>query len=191
MIPEPLYWLFEQALSDSLCDSIIEQGLLLEPEEGTTGNNNELSLDFRKSTVGFFDHHHWVEGIASHFASMANNSSGWNINLIRPEKVQFTSYEAEEYYHLHEDTNDWRPPSGLLRKLSVVVQLSDPEDYEGGSFEFAPIIGAHWFDRVSPKGFEKRGSVLVFPSFVVHGVKPVTKGLRRSMVAWILGPSWV
>ena len=68
------------------------------------------------------------------------------------------------------------------RKLSVVVQLTDPDEYEGGEFKFKYVE--------QPEGFNNRGSVLVFPSYLEHCVTPVTKGTRHSLVTWIEGPRW-
>jgi PKHD-type hydroxylase len=59
------------------------------------------------------------------------------------------------------------------------VQLSEPDEYEGGELEFLN------FEQPIPKDI---GSLIVFPSYLVHRVNPVTRGLRRSMVSWISGP---
>ncbi len=69
------------------------------------------------------------------------------------------------------------------RKLSVVIQLSPRESYEGGTFEFS--TAAH-----PGAAFEPRGSVLIFPSFLQHRVLPVTSGIRHSLVTWVEGPQW-
>ena len=73
------------------------------------------------------------------------------------------------------------------RKLSMTIQLSDPDDYEGGDFVFNVNQIGQSPDR---EQLRKKGTVLVFPSFIMHGVKPVTKGTRKSLVSWIEGPTW-
>ena len=70
------------------------------------------------------------------------------------------------------------------RKISAVVQLSNPEDYEGGLFEIDNDVRPP-FDI---SRFMPRGSLLIFPSYVKHAVTPVTKGIRRSLVTWYNGP---
>jgi PKHD-type hydroxylase len=76
---------------------------------------------------------------------------------------------------------------GKLRKLSVVISLSDPKDYEGGDFEFQ-FRGSDdpTLTKIVPE-IKPKGSVLVFPSYIWHRVKPITKGLRYSLVAWVRG----
>ena len=85
--------------------------------------------------------------------------------------------------------------NGLIRKLSITVLLND--DYEGGEFQFK-------FANEKMKGLDKvgrglktntltppmkgTGSVIVFPSYQLHRVKPVTKGTRYSLVGWACGP---
>ena len=69
----------------------------------------------------------------------------------------------------------------------MTISLTDPSEYEGGDLEFD--------FRDTDKGSQPRiceeirqkGSVIVFPSFVWHRVKPVTKGRRHSLVCWNLG----
>ena len=69
------------------------------------------------------------------------------------------------------------------RKLSIIVQLSDEDEYEGGDINLK--IGSRDLDL--PK---KKGGVIVFPSFILHRVLPVTKGSRKSLVSWISGPNY-
>jgi PKHD-type hydroxylase len=71
--------------------------------------------------------------------------------------------------------------SNGTRKLSLSVQLSEPEDYEGGSLLL--------YNGEEPMTLPKtRGTGLFFPSYSLHEVTPVTKGIRYSLVAWFLGP---
>ena len=66
-----------------------------------------------------------------------------------------------------------------MRKISIVVQLTDPSDYEGGDFQFRNYGG-----NVETMGvLRQRGTVLVFPSWIEHQVTPVTKGKRQTLVA--------
>jgi len=65
-----------------------------------------------------------------------------------------------------------------MRKISMVISITDPDTYEGGEFEF--------IDGTKPD-LKPRGSVLVFPSFVRHRVTPVTTGTRYSLVNWFVG----
>jgi len=67
-----------------------------------------------------------------------------------------------------------------------VCQLSSPEEYEGGEFEMQPLH----LNAPAQEHLRTQGTVLVFPSFVVHKVNPITKGTRHSLVAWMEGPKW-
>ncbi len=66
------------------------------------------------------------------------------------------------------------------RKLTVIIQLSDPADYEGGRLQ---TFGIEVEDLP-----QARGTVLLFPSLVYHQITPVTRGVRRALVAWFAGP---
>ncbi|MGB0178111.1 MAG: 2OG-Fe(II) oxygenase, partial [Owenweeksia sp.] len=79
---------------------------------------------------------------------------------------------------------DWHMDFGAgeisHRKLSMTVQLSDPADYEGGDLEFM-------INQKVVTAPRTRGTVIVFPSFILHRVTPVTKGVRHSVVGWVSG----
>jgi PKHD-type hydroxylase len=72
----------------------------------------------------------------------------------------------------------------LVRKLSFTLQLSDPEDYEGGQVQFLDENGRTYF---APK---RKGTLVLFDSRTQHRVLKVTKGLRKSIVGWVVGPRW-
>lgn len=101
-------------------------------------------------------------------------------------EIQYAEYEASEGGHF-----DWHHDvipdnSRSDRKISATIQLSTQgEDYEGGEFEFA-----NWHGGELPEYTRKRGSMIVFPSFLYHRVKPVTEGKRRALVLWFHGPTW-
>lgn len=109
----------------------------------------------------------------------ANREFGFDL-VGFAEPVQYTVYEAPTVgYDWHFDMID--EPTGVQRKLSVTVQLSAPSEYEGGDLEFrdgANVVRA-------PRA---QGAVVAFPSWSLHRVTPVTRGRRRSVVAWIGGP---
>ena len=95
-------------------------------------------------------------------------------------QVQYTVYNSavKGYYGWHMDVG----PQHSCRKLSVVVQLSDPSEYEGGELQI-------WTGGKEPVIAEKdQGTVIIFPSYLLHQVTPVTRGVRRSLVLWVDGP---
>ena len=76
----------------------------------------------------------------------------------------------------------------MIRKLSLVCSLSDPKDYTGGRFQFKLTdekTGENYDFEVEE--ILPRGSIIVFPSFLYHRVKPVKQGTRYSLVAWSNG----
>ena len=73
--------------------------------------------------------------------------------------------------------------------VSLSCLLSDPEDYEGGEFEIDTRNGEARNDKskILTINYDTKGTVVVFPSFLWHRVKPVKKGIRYSMPTWHLG----
>ncbi|MEN8894547.1 MAG: 2OG-Fe(II) oxygenase [Yoonia sp.] len=75
---------------------------------------------------------------------------------------------------------------GLLarqRKLTLVLQLSTPQSYEGGDLQVMPSANVLTANR-------DQGCVRIFPSFSLHQVTPVTNGIRHSLTVWTHGPSF-
>ena len=148
-----------------------------------------------------------VEGI-----HMANMESGWNLNWDLQERHQYTTYEHRpdapvtgDFYTWHLDSSD-KPQmeGGRVRKLSSTLQLSDPEDYEGGNFDYIEYQGLFDkldiydtridignFKRTIPFSAKAKGTLIVFPSDTYHQVTPVTRGVRKSLVSWFHGQPYV
>jgi predicted 2-oxoglutarate/Fe(II)-dependent dioxygenase YbiX len=95
--------------------------------------------------------------------------------------VQLARYDSSDsgFYTWHTDFADLAPQ----RKISISVQLSRPEDYEGGDLELL-------FQSEPYKVARTRGAFIAFPSFALHRVTPVTRGTRWSLVAWVTGRRW-
>lgn len=146
----------------------------------TFGGPND---DYRRSKVA------WLSGnteLMDLLFPYAESAGTWmNIDVKAIADFQYTEYHATENgkYDWHHDV-DWNNNNGRDRKLSMTVQLSDPEDYEGGIFEFGEGV-----EQPQANSREK-GTVLVFPSYLQHCVTPVTKGVRKTLVAWFEGPTW-
>ena len=76
---------------------------------------------------------------------------------------------------------------GKVRKLSMTINLTTPDQYKGGNlkFDFGPHAGRGRFKTCQE--IRPQGSIIVFPSFIQHQVTPVTSGTRYSLVVWSLG----
>ena len=152
--------------------------------DGSTQNNGVRSSEIR--WINPYDaQSRFITDMLWYYANEANrNAFGFDINYL-PD-IQYTKYTAEQNgkYDWHCDTF-WANPTAYDRKISIVIQLSDSRDYEGGDFEFDPQHPQLPADQIRTKG-----SVIVFPSFLTHRVTPVTKGERRSLVSWIQGPKF-
>ncbi len=124
--------------------------------------------------------HKWLYERISNYAIQQNNERYfYDIRGIF-ESLQLMDYGVGDFFDWH---LDFGSGYSSIRKLSVTIQLSDPSDYEGGELQFMQnkdIVNA-------PKG---QGTVVIFPSFVMHRVAPITNGRRRSIVGWISGPPY-
>ena len=193
------YWVSEEPLAPELCDRIVAEGERLDLFEATI-RKDTTGGKIRRSEIGWFSrkvHNDWLLDPLWALVQQAN-AACWNWAVDQLQSVQYTTYGEGEFYAWHTDQEAKpyvkEPGAGKVRKLSVSVQLSEADDYEGGDFELEEMyripskheMRIRVIDELRP-----RGSVLVFPAHLFHQVTPVTCGVRRSLVAWYLGPPFV
>ena len=169
-------------LPSELCNMIINEcESNLDLSDGVTGGG--LNRSTRDSQVGWIPKIHWINGVIWHYVWNANQEVyNYDITGIHGS-VQYTTYSPNEYYTWHcDDMNGFEDIGN--RKLSVSIQLSDASEYEGGEFQMRDNDNKNFF---APKA---KGSIIVFDSRLQHRVKPVTSGVRKSLVAWCRGPEW-
>ncbi len=184
-------WQFWHAnLEDAIINDIINLGESYPIANAGLGYDGLTSnKEYRSSEIHWINPNHsqnkFLFDILWYFAKEANkNAFGFDINYL-PD-IQYTKYSAEKNgkYDWHCDTF-WANPTTYDRKLSIVIQLTDSSEYEGGDFQIDPQHPQLPADQIRTKG-----SVIVFPSFLNHRVTPVTNGVRRSLVSWIQGPKF-
>jgi PKHD-type hydroxylase len=151
-------------------------------------HGDQLNKEKRNSQNAWIPTNHWVGGFIWHYIMRANRENFlYDLRCIDGESMQYTRYETGQYYHWHNDAGlatQYKPVSvgnrteglgqdflneniEMVRKLSFAMQLSDP--------------------YVAPR---KKGCIMLFDSRTQHRVLKVTKGTRKSIVGWTVGPRW-
>ena len=153
----------------------------------------------RKNKTYFLEAHNWISGLCYHYISLANkNNFRYDIDGFANDLIQYSSYKEGEYYHWHVDSsigvsiipgenkeeNFIKLGSEQIRKLSITLQLSNPEDYSGGEFQLLTDENESFF---APK---EKGTIVIFDSRLRHRVRKVNWGERKSLVGWAVGPRW-
>jgi PKHD-type hydroxylase len=179
------YSVFKDSFTPEECDAIIALSKNLERREALVAGGPDVGVasERRRSDIWWIEWepaYNWLfERIAA--AVVGANAQWWGFHLgAMNEALQLTHYKEDNLGHY-----DWHEDHGIdgafqLRKLSVVVMLTDT--HEGGQFEFT---------HLGPIPETTRGTIIIFPSFKTHRVTPVTKGERWSLVTWISGPAFV
>ena len=153
----------------NLGHSTVGQEGLLPPEE------------LRVTNTGFFDkqRHPRIFELGDILCRQANSAfHGFHIDSIGDAQLAVYEGDKNAHYDWHTDIG-WGDSSMYDRKISAIVILSNPEEYEGGDVEF---------DNGEKYGSLERGTVITFPSYLRHKVHPVTEGIRVSLVFWVEGP---
>lgn len=174
------YTIFPKAFTEENCKNI----MALADEFPAVPAEQASNPEKRKSEIHWllWEQYSKVDALYQKFGEMITltNDRYWGFHIAGfLEPLQLTKYQAENggHYDWHADRCD--KGIGMNRKISGTLLLND--DFEGGEFEL--------FD-VEPFKLE-RGDLVLFPSYHVHRVKPVTKGVRWSLVIWVTGSPWV
>lgn len=149
--------------------------------------NDEVAPMIRKSNIRFLDGYFNNPEIYTEILSFMRqaNDGHFQFNLTGLESPQLTEYDAKYQgeYKPHRD-NFFELGKMTDRKLSMIVQITPPDCYEGGEIMFPEATN---YDVNLTKS---QGTAIVFPSYLLHGVKPVTGGVRKSLVCWAIGPAF-
>ena len=182
---EPFAW-WEGAFTDQEIDRLQEQAIKSNQRAQVGGASDPKHLEqIRRSYVSWMNCNQETEWVFRKLAHVISslNSQFYRFNIIGfGEALQLTNYDQSEngMYGWHQDYGGKR---GVSRKLSAVLQLTDPAQYEGGNLQI--------MTDGNPINIRKqRGLVVVFPSYTLHQVTPVTQGSRQTLVAWLSGPAF-
>lgn len=176
----PDFLSFHSGFSNKELDLIINYyrnlGLQKAPTIGDVNNKS-----FRIAEVCLIDYGLdtlWIYERIIKLVQKANEYFKFDLDSI-VEEPQFIEYKPGSHIDWHMDRN----PISAIRKLNLSIQLSDPNDYEGGDLLF------NRGDQII-KMPRDRGSISFFPSFALHKVSPVISGVRNSIICWITGPAF-
>lgn len=159
-------------LNAAECDAVIALGRQLPAMAGRAELDPE---NYRVSQIAWIPPepaHHWLYHKLGVLFMQAAGQFGYELEGFL-DALQFTEYGAGQHFDWHMDIGR---DQTSLRKLSLTIQLSEPQDYDGGMLDFVGL-GSREESR-------QRGSATLFPSYMAHRVTPVTRGVRRSLVAW-------
>jgi PKHD-type hydroxylase len=173
------YW-FENGFTTQEIDTIVNGSLEYEFQKAIIMDEGNTDK-FRKSNIKWLPFDSKWEWVIDKIMSQVTeaNKTIWNFDLKSIiDNIQYTEYEGNGgHYDWHLDIG---PGSISHRKISITIQLSDPEEYVGGDLQI--MTGSEY--TTVPRG---KGTVVIFPSFLLHRVVPLTSGNRKSLVLWVGG----
>ena len=162
------------------CNTIIKQGDNQTAVEGSLGGEDEINESTRRSDVTYLMHNDenaWLyDRLGSEIQQVNTEAYGYHLSGI--EAIQLATYDKGDFYDWHTDLGEG---DNSTRKLSLSIQLSPSNEYDGGELEFM---------KVAETGLSDQGVIIFFPSFLHHQVKPITRGRRYSLVAWVHGDAF-
>jgi PKHD-type hydroxylase len=189
MIVSPYFAISENFLPHHVCDDIIKVAYSQKQQEAEIQSGTDKKV--RESRLVWL-RDAWIYDWIAPVMRDLNCQLNWNFQLTQPEDIQFTIYKKGHFYGWHQDLFEFEKNKlmNFQRKISAVVPLVDSENYKGGDLQFynSNIHPNKKDDRiVTDELSRKKGSLVIFPSFIWHQVTPVLEGERLSIVIWFQG----
>ena len=182
---------YTNRFSKEQCELIINEVLKLPGQKAALGVNGEgENNDYRKSNIHFIKREHtqfaWLFDEMWKMAIECNHD-WFGFHLTKLDFMQLAEYDAayEGEYKKHHDVFWLNDDPYYHRKLTAVIQLTDPSTYEGGNLVMCPPVSQPDTNEV-----RTQGTTFFFPSFLEHEATTVTKGTRYSLACWFDGPKW-
>ena len=182
------YCVVNDVFSKEEVERIIDLEDLQKFARGTVGNQPNIVGDVNPNTrdceVAWIHPDHRSEWLFQKFGQIVGevNYDMFSFNINSFGAFQYTVYDKDQFYDWHVDEEaHW---SDYTRKISATILLSNPSEYDGGEFEIIPYGMVSQPEVYKPDA----GDILFFASYMPHRVRPVTRGVRKSLVSWILGP---
>lgn len=183
---------FKSYFTTEECNTILQVGLTLPEQDATIGVEGAIvNSETRKSKVRFIQKNDIrFEWLFDKLWKMSVNANDewFNFNVSRITYIQLAEYDSAYLgeYKIHRDVFWINNDPTYHRKLSCIVQLSDPSTYEGGNFELYHLSTSY----PDANEIRQQGSAIFLPAFIDHAATPVISGKRYSLAAWFEGPKW-
>ena len=181
---------FKSYFNKETCERIIQDVQVLPTQDGYVGTDGGEAVikETRRSKIRFISSSDWRYQYifdALWKTAIEANRDFFNIHISKLDYIQFAEYDASYLgeYKEHHDVFWLNNDPVFHRKLSCVIQLSDPNDYVGGELELTETV------PLDPE-VKTQGTFIYFPSLFRHRANPVTRGTRYSIAAWFDGPKW-
>jgi PKHD-type hydroxylase len=199
-----IYWLIKNAVSDTLCEELINKGEAKGLTDGEiiqqitpTTRGAVCDPTIRISTITWLDSEECPEwfNFISRYVQPTNEEAGWNIQLDDAEHLQLTRYDVDGHYGWHVDSvgerhDSYDAPDSFVdkkvRKLTCVGSLNN--NFTGGELELSFLTKDNKQEVLTL--LLEKGSLIFFPSNTLHRVKPVTSGVRYTAANWFIGDPW-
>jgi PKHD-type hydroxylase len=176
------YYYYQNVFTESEIEKIHSLGQASPVEKGSVTDSGKLT-ETRISDVSWIDEKEESSWLYQKISSLVDeaNKAMWEFDIYGfHDSLQYTTYYGGGgHYDWHTDVG----PMMANRKVSIVLQLTNPDEYEGGNLQ---LNGGEGIVE-APKDFN---TMIIFPSFMLHRVTPVIKGTRKSLVTWLAGPNF-
>jgi PKHD-type hydroxylase len=182
---------YKNHFTPEVCNRILEEGLKLPSQDAKLGVNGDSPIsDWRKSKTRFIQktdpNFQWLFDDMWKMAIEANDT-WFGFHISRISYIQLAEYDSayQGEYKKHHDVFYMNGDPEYHRKLTAVIQLTDPSTYDGGDFEMYDLT--QYPDKTE---LREQGTVIFMPAFTPHAALPVTRGVRYSLACWFDGKKW-
>ena len=182
-----LWMSYDDVITPNQCDKLIEianqQGFASATIDDNEKENNSGYIDdnIRKAQIALIPYkkHKWLENAL--ITTLRDCNANLQFDLDGFMDLQVIKYDVDSFFLPHLDILTIN--SDMQRKVTFVIQLSNPDDYVGGDL-------CVWTNKEEDRMSRKKGSLHAFPSYLLHEVTPILSGTRYVLIGWCFGPEF-
>ena len=184
-----LWMSYDDVLTNEQCDELIQIAHTQGFKHAAIGNDEEIRLkqsgyideDIRKAQIALIPYkkHKWLENAL--ITTLRDCNANLQFDLDGFMDLQVIKYDVDSFFLPHLDILTIN--SDMQRKVTFVIQLSNPDDYVGGDL-------CVWTKKEEDRMSRKKGSLHAFPSYLLHEVTPILSGTRYVLIGWCFGPEF-
>jgi PKHD-type hydroxylase len=184
-----LWMTLDNVLTNEQCDELIQIAHTQGFKHAALGNDEEIGLkqsgyideDIRKAQIALIPYKQlsWLQESVTEALRYCNQQFRFDLDGFMD--LQVIKYEVDSFFLAHLDILTIN--SDMQRKVTFVIQLSNPDDYVGGDL-------CVWTKKEEDRMSRKKGSLHAFPSYLLHEVTPTLSGTRYSLIGWCFGPEF-
>jgi PKHD-type hydroxylase len=173
-------WCWGQPFTPEGCEKIISIGQALQPTYALRDVSGVVPFRNKTCSLPINDDTRWIFETCTKVV-LDMNTKFFEFDLFYIKDLQFVAYE--DMGDFHDKHLDMQYESTGVCKLSFMIQLSDPQTYQGSELHLH-------YDKEVTVVKKDQGAMVLYPSYSLNETTTHCGGKRYVLMGWVVGPKF-